>query len=226
MDRQSRWQVKVIDSVHSGRESSQLLQTYINEFNQGLLYSLKYRGMTDRYELIQSAHQGTFEWIFDAKNEMKEQPSFIEWLEGNSQLYWITGNPGEGKSTLMKFIAGNEKTRGHLATWAGSQSFHILSFYSWSSGHDKLQMSLEGLLRTLLHSAVELIPSLIPKAFVERFETFMLFGSNVTWTDPFRWSELLQSFRHMVKEATSTDRLVFFIAAWMNSTASPAPLLI
>jgi len=211
MDRQSRWQAKVIDSVHSGRESSQLLQTYINEFNQGLLYSLKYQGMTDRYELIQSAHQDTFEWIFDAKNEMKEQPSFIEWLEGDSQLYWITGKPGAGKSTLMKFIAGNERTRGHLATWAGSQSFHILSFYFWSSGHDELQMSLEGLLRTLLHSALEQIPSLIPKAFMERFETFMLFGSNVTWTDPFRWSELLQSFRYMAKEATSTDRLVFFI---------------
>ncbi|KAK1486937.1 hypothetical protein CABS01_13070 [Colletotrichum abscissum] len=78
--------------------------------NQGttreILRSLRFAQIAERQTEIPSAHQETYEWIF------KESPdvNFSSWLQGSRGIFWITGKPGSGKSTLMKFISGHEIT--------------------------------------------------------------------------------------------------------------------
>jgi ABC-type lipoprotein export system ATPase subunit len=48
------------------------------------------------------AYEKTFEWIYgDTDNKDNPWSKFNQWLEGDSQLYWITGKAGSGKSTLL-----------------------------------------------------------------------------------------------------------------------------
>lgn len=42
---------------------------------------------------------------------------FVSWLECDDPVYWVSGKPASGKSTLMKFIASNPRTRESLEKW-------------------------------------------------------------------------------------------------------------
>ncbi|KFY14487.1 hypothetical protein V492_02587 [Pseudogymnoascus sp. VKM F-4246] len=76
--------------------------------------------------------------------------NFVHWLEADHGLYWITGKPGSGKSTLMKFISAHPNTRKHLQTWARGRKLVTASFYFWSPAKNQLQKSQAGLLRSTL----------------------------------------------------------------------------
>lgn len=70
---------------------------------------LRYPGMQDRQERIAKAYEETFQWIWEDRiYSEKRWSNFIEWLESDSQLYWITGKAGSGKSTLMKLICQDD----------------------------------------------------------------------------------------------------------------------
>ena len=66
--------------------------------------------MEDRIERVAQAYENTFQWIWEDRT-LSEEPwsNFVEWLESDSRLYWITGKAGSGKSTLMKFICQDEE---------------------------------------------------------------------------------------------------------------------
>ncbi|KAL2204443.1 hypothetical protein CC79DRAFT_1400618 [Sarocladium strictum] len=78
----------------------------------------------------------------------KPWDDFDEWLKSDSQLYWVSGKPGSGKSTLMKFLAEHSQTIESLSTW--QQSCQVITYYFWKPG-SSLQHSLRGLRFTLLH---------------------------------------------------------------------------
>lgn len=58
--------------------------------------------------------------------------SFVDWLESDSKLYWVSGKPGSGKSILMKFLTSRPETRHALQRWR--PEVKILSHYLWSPG--------------------------------------------------------------------------------------------
>lgn len=80
---------------------------------------LRFEEIADRHETIAEAHRKTYEWVFhegrpqiytsrhsSTINEPESPPqwdNFLKWLQGGGSMYWITGKPGSGKSTLMKF---------------------------------------------------------------------------------------------------------------------------
>lgn len=43
--------------------------------------------------------------------------SFVDWLKSDLPVYWITGKPGSGKSTLMKFLISDSRTLAALKEW-------------------------------------------------------------------------------------------------------------
>lgn len=51
-----------------------------------------------RLEHIAVAERHTFEWIFE-----DERLGFTDWLRHGEGIFWISGKPASGKSTLMKF---------------------------------------------------------------------------------------------------------------------------
>ncbi|KAM7210659.1 hypothetical protein V8F06_013958 [Rhypophila decipiens] len=58
----------------------------------------------------------------------------LDWLERGEQVFWVSGKPGSGKSTLIKFIADDRRTRAALRIWGGDKSTAIASHYFWGAG--------------------------------------------------------------------------------------------
>ncbi|KAI1391016.1 uncharacterized protein F4822DRAFT_426869 [Hypoxylon trugodes] len=48
-----------------------------------------------------------------------------QWLEAEDPIFWISGKPGSGKSSLMKFLVSDTRTKDHLNKWKPSKP-HIL----------------------------------------------------------------------------------------------------
>jgi len=133
---------------------------------KAVLESLRFPTITERYEAITEAHKKTFEWIFQPMVD-EEDPNgvqwndFVEWLREGQGIYWINGKAASGKSTLMKFIYDNPKTRENLVHWAGGKPLHIAKFFFWWAG-TKIQKSQDGLLRSLLYETLREMPQLAP----------------------------------------------------------------
>ena len=220
MYQNSLWQAEVIGVINSilvhetpMKDNSTLQphyhRQYAERFRGTLLALSKYRDMESRYEGIAHAYKRTFDWIFSPSLEGQNWYNFAEWLQSDETLYWITGKPGAGKSTLMKFICDDIRTQESLRIWAAGEQLFVLSFYFWNSGAS-VQMSQEGLLRTLLYDSLQRLPELIPQVFPTRLETFIMFGDHVA-SHPISWTELLRAFKLFVQEATKFRRVVFFI---------------
>jgi chromosomal replication initiation ATPase DnaA len=94
-------------------------------------------------------------WANDSTN-------FLE--EVSEKPFFINGKAGSGKSTLMKFICDDARTKNALKRWAGANELVTLQFFFWNLGTN-VQKSHAGLLRGLLHAALEQNPELIPAVF-------------------------------------------------------------
>ncbi|KAL9567378.1 hypothetical protein ACKAV7_008453 [Fusarium commune] len=57
---------------------------------------------------------------------------FPGWLESDSNLFWISGKPASGKSSLMKFLAFNYSTVKHLNS--RHSDVQILTHFFWKPG--------------------------------------------------------------------------------------------
>ena len=74
--------------------------------------------------------------------------SFSDWLRSTETIYWISGKPGSGKSTVMRYIISQPKTREYLNLWKSDPT--VVSHYFWRPG-TTMQQSIKGLLCSLLH---------------------------------------------------------------------------
>jgi len=170
-----------------------------NLLERRTLESLKFVDMRDRYERISEAHRKTFEWVFDEPGQSSSlsgfppsQPwdSFSTWLMSNKPLYWITGKPGAGKSTLMKFLSDDRRVLSRLRVWQRDRPIFTARFFLWNSG-STMQMSRLGLLQSLLHQTVSNFPHEIRRLFPDRWEYQDVFGYDAR---PWTWPELSQAF--------------------------------
>ncbi|KAF4878087.1 hypothetical protein CGCSCA1_v002902 [Colletotrichum siamense] len=91
-----------------------------------------------------------------SSNDSTQAPlwdSFVEWLRGNDRnLYWISGKPGSGKSTLMRFIETSENTLKIMAEKHSNP--RVLSHFVWKPGRP-MQKSLKGVVCSLLYQVLE-----------------------------------------------------------------------
>ncbi|KAF2118452.1 hypothetical protein BDV96DRAFT_643697 [Lophiotrema nucula] len=217
LESKEAWQSTIIDLIH---------QSYIDNDSafrphhprgsfgakdkplaEALLESLGFSRMKSRVGRIVKQHCDTFEWLFAEQGRAQAKwTHFPSWLRSEQSVYWITGKPGAGKSTLMKFISSDRRTKECLREWAKDSKITLASFFFWSSG-DKMQKSQEGLLRTLLHETLAQRPELVPVVLPHRWESYSLFGiDKQTWS----WSELVTAFSRLIS-ATTADKLVFVV---------------
>lgn len=167
-------QVEVATEEATRRLHDLNMQTKDNSACDRLLRSLKYTAMNERRNHLTDSHEGTFKWIFhryqrsndvdnDVANEFlhpeykdngmsapQYQPwdDFEDWLKSDSNIYWISGKPGSGKSTLMKFLISNPLTKEALRTWRSDVL--IISHFFWKPG-SMAQKNVRGLFASLLH---------------------------------------------------------------------------
>ena len=112
---------------------------------------------------IADSHSQTLHWMFE-DDATSPWDSFYSWLQADDRLYWINGKPGSGKSTLMKFLINDPRTRDLLAQWSSCKSPLIVGFYFWLSGSE-MQRSFKGclcsIIRQLVHEDRQLITKLL-----------------------------------------------------------------
>lgn len=61
--------------------------------------------MHQRFESVTKAHEQTSDWLFD-----DHDVQFVSWLQDiETSVFWISGKPGSGKSTLMRYTLRSSK---------------------------------------------------------------------------------------------------------------------
>ncbi|KAF2677498.1 hypothetical protein K458DRAFT_319518, partial [Lentithecium fluviatile CBS 122367] len=169
-----------------------------------LLDSLPFEQMDFRHSKIQTAHSGTLEWVFSTQ--------WKSWIESADPIFWISGKPGSGKSTLMKHLVHN--SRSHLSS---SHNLVIVDYFFWVGGTD-LQRSQEGLLRSLLYDILRQNPQLMKRILPDAWQdvSSRLAGGVATlhlarrcqaWTR----GELLEAFHQLSTINDWDTKLLIFI---------------
>jgi hypothetical protein len=153
-----------------------------------ILKSLYFQQIKERVSEIQEAHENTFGWSFG------EHPraNIEAWMKSkdSDSLYWVCGNAGSGKSTMMKFLLSDSRTTDALNEWAAPRRLIIASHFFWSTG-TPIQKSQEGLFRSLLFEVMMKQVDLIKVVCPDRWR-----GESQD-LEPWSRAELFESFKKL-----------------------------
>ncbi|CAG7995656.1 unnamed protein product, partial [Penicillium salamii] len=135
-------------SIVSTADSYQYLS---HEHRQRLLSSLKFEQMDSRKTTIQQEQKRTCHWFLS-------HSYYKEWLDPASLSHhhgflWITGKPGAGKSTIMKFAYSSMKGKGR-------HKHAITASFFFNARGGSLEKSISGMYRSLLLQLLEGYPDL------------------------------------------------------------------
>ncbi|EXF84611.1 hypothetical protein CFIO01_04779 [Colletotrichum fioriniae PJ7] len=100
--------------------------------------------------------------------ELQAQRGLIDWLARGGGIFHISGKPGAGKSTLMKYLCQSHATESYLEGWAGEKKLISANFFFWKLG-STAQKSLDGLLRALIYFILEQAPALLETVFPKQW---------------------------------------------------------
>jgi len=124
----------------------------------GVLRSLYFSARPVRHQCISDAHRETFLWAFEPPAESPAGSTYLSnWMRNGEGVFWVSGKPGSGKSTFMKFVADESRTRRLLSQWSPTKKLAVASYYFWNAG-TTIQKSAEGLLRALLYEIFRQCP--------------------------------------------------------------------
>ena len=186
---------------------SQLLAKFIDggkqiATTQRILESLWFKQLSEREQNVKNSHASTYRWIFGDSD-------FMKWLEKGSNVYWIAGKAGSGKSTFMKLICNEIITSSSLRVWAGQQPIIIARHFFWSGGN-LLQKSQNGLLRSLLYQILQQCPALMETVCPTRWQADKTVNTISTgWSDEELFATLvhISISEHPVKICVFVDGL-------------------
>lgn len=141
------------------------------ERRERLIDPLKHASSNSRRENIGKAQTGTCYWILD-------HPDYTRWndmqqAQTHHGVLWISGNPGTGKSTIMKFV--HEQCEKHR-----SNDEIVLSFFFNARG-DENEKTTNGIWSTLLYQLIQAAPDLQDVIDATRFPADVG-GEKLSWT--------------------------------------------
>ena len=209
------------------RRTSVLRQSLIDFITD----ALQFGSMDSREHAISEPFEQTYNWVFDLDPRLSSEgvqmwPSFPKWLEDKSAApYWITGKPGSGKSTMMKFIMNSPTLDRHLQKWSTGGLVHKIRYYAWKPGQ-KLDKSKEGLMRTLLYQMIAADPGLTPYLFPRRWTLFhMIRTVESEYFPPWDTWELEESIYRLADHSGgSSCRLILMIDGLDEFDEAPAEI--
>lgn len=167
---------------------------------QQVLRSLYDPELVRSYVTVEKEYPETFRWIFN-----DPEHGFKDWLESGQGTYWVSGKPGAGKTTLMKYICDSEETQDALRTWAGTRELLIAEHFFWISGTE-LQSSLEGLLRSLLFQILRNWSELIPSICSKRVQ-----GDEFAMKEPWSMPELTNCLMVSLDKVPPEAKICLFV---------------
>lgn len=150
-------------------------------------------------------------WLLKyARNDVRQEIGhrFTNWLRNESGIFHISGKPGAGKSTLMKFLYNNELTRQYLNDWSNEKEVILARSFFWRLGNDT--QTLISLIRSLLHHVLSTAKELIPIAFPSQWEHIDCHRGTMVQLD---LAEIEQGLHNILTSSRTFERhkLVFFI---------------
>lgn len=111
------------------------------------------RFRVQQVDTVRHYNKNTFEWLFT------DQVPYSRWLcddgENFGAIFWITGKPGSGKSTLMRFALEDSRT---MSLQPSNSNGHSLAYFFHLRGKSLVQKSLRGMLMELLYQLLEKYP--------------------------------------------------------------------
>lgn len=170
---------------------------------QSILESLTFESRPVRHTQIAAHHKETFKWALTTNQEATLGASIGDWLLKGDGIFWVSGKPGSGKSTLMKYIADSSITSRFITEWARFSRAAIVSHYFWITG-TPMQKSQQGLLQTLLYDIFRQCPDLIEQTCTERW-------NSSHFADSWSLAELREALQTFVVSDHSGLKLCFFI---------------
>ena len=180
------------------------------ELNQ-CLTSLHSREAQHRFEDIKPAHYKTYNWLFD------HQVGFEDWLEGKipSNICWIQGKPGSGKSTLMKFALNHHLTRKLLRKY--TDNFWVVAGFFFHDRGTTVQKSAEGFLREVLYQIIHqkkqlfvLIYPILARVFEQKGQST---NGSKFFADGWTLSVLRDTLELIGRKSTNEVNLCLFVDA-------------
>lgn len=227
---------KVQDEARTVLDLSDLAVSRV--LQNSILEALRFEEMGSRIDSIEEAHIKTFRWLLEDETSnsqflptgdtddpwfsgivdslkediplrLKIRKDFTNWLSHGKGVFHISGKPGAGKSTLMKYLAESSEVRKHLGAWTGEKELTFAHFFFWRHGTE-FQKSLQGLLRSLLYSVLDQHPNLAPMVFPTQW---MEASKSPGKTLHFRRSEIQNAFRVLTEtpEIFRRHKFAFFV---------------
>jgi hypothetical protein len=138
---------------------------------------------------------------------LQARDNFVNWLENGNGIFHVSGKPGAGKSTLMKYLCQHPRTEKLVKVWSGEKQLVFAKFFFWRPGSG-FQKSMKGLLRGLLHCILDQSPDLIEVAFPEQWES-----AKYQRRIQFDESKVQQAFNWIIQQKTVYNKckFLFFI---------------
>ncbi|KAH8731342.1 hypothetical protein GQ44DRAFT_698575 [Phaeosphaeriaceae sp. PMI808] len=215
-----KWQNEALDAVHTNdwrsnkkknvEEFGNIVEKLIVVENEAYFFEeifrlLWFEEADERLNGIQGPMDGSMKWVF-GDERLEEERGLLEWL-GNARgenLFWVSGKPGCGKTTLTKHLFRNPQVFDYLEAWSGTSPGITAAFFFWNSGTE-LQKSPVGLLRSILyeslqdmiHGPLEQDQGIIQCLFPDRWKHFLSYGGGL---HDFTFAELRQAFEIMVSD--------------------------
>lgn len=132
--------------------------------------------MHARRDRVAEAAENTFAWLIEDEFTPEELSTGLEislrqWLRTGTNVFHVTGKPGSGKSTFMKFIDKSKEVDVQLRQRADEDHKDLIraSCYLWKAVEvNALQNELEGRARTLLFQILQGKPELTGVVFENR----------------------------------------------------------
>ena len=171
-----------------------------NEFTsdeQECLQSLYFTEMHWRKNDVADPAPATCAWLVQHR-------TYRQWLDKGHGLLWIKGNPGTGKSTVLKHAL-------EIVEQFAKQKSILASFFFHGRGAP-LQKSTLGLFRSLLHQILQqnrVLLSKFTRLYKTRCKTDGEFGKTWEW----QANELQPFFKSNVVDAARTQQIRVYIDA-------------
>jgi hypothetical protein len=178
-----------------------------------VLGHLVFAGMHDRHEEVAEAFGETFGWAYQDPNPARPWSNFTTWLRENNGVYWINGKAGSGKSTLMRFLFDNPRTREELQVWGGNTSIAIAGFFFWNSGITEQRRvgGLRSLLFQILRERQHLIQRALPELWDLEMSKILRPSDKASSAPPWSFLRLKKAFANLALQDGAPLRLCLFI---------------
>ncbi|KAH8717013.1 ankyrin repeat protein, partial [Phaeosphaeriaceae sp. PMI808] len=173
------------------------------------LRSLAFPEQEYRYDSIHTA-SNTCEWLL-------EDPLYQTWLANTGGLFWIKGNPGVGKSVLMKFAVETMHKR--------KTTEIVLSFFIHGQGTN-LQKTPLGVFRALLNCLLSEFPQQLTKLSTIFEERENRFGGYAADRWGWKEEELKKILVDVLTVGLPRRAILIFVDALDECGEEPAKILL